>query len=311
MTALAGVSAYLPERTVTIADLADELMLTPIQVQVLQRKHGLREVRRRAPGETGTDLLVSAVRALTELQGREQLVRYVIYARGVPVAVPFPVNPVHEMCDRVGLGHALPFTVTHHACATNLLAIDLAGRLLADDGDPNALALVVAGETVFTHDVELSPEARVFGEGAGACLVSAHGLRDRVLSYVAEQRGDLDHWAPGVTDAAARFAKAYRGTLCDVINAAVDAAGLTMADIELLLPHNVNVVSWQRVCAQLDFPVERVLLDNVPRLGHAFAADLFVNYQLAMERNLLKPGTVYLAAAAGYGAIFAAMVFQH
>ncbi len=311
MTALAGVSAYLPEHRVTITELAGELLLSPAHVQVLQRKYGMREVRRRAPGETGTDLLVSAVRALAELRGRERLVRYVIYARGVPVAVPFPVNPVHELCDRVGLGHALPFTVTHQACVTNLLAIDLAGRLLAADGDQDALALVVAGETVFTQDAELPPEARIFGEGSGACLVSAHGRRDRVLGYACEQRGDLDHWAPGGTDHAARFAKAYRGTLCDVINAAVAAAGLRLSDIALLLPHNVNVVSWQRVCAQLEFPVDRVLLDNVALAGHAFAADLFLNYRLAVTRNLLDTGTNYLAAAAGYGATFAAMVLQH
>jgi len=311
MTALAGVAAYLPEHRATIADLAGELQLTPVQVQVLQRKYGMREVRRRAPGETGTDLLVSAVAALTELRGREQLVRYVIYARGVPVAVPFPVNPVRELCERVGLAHATAFTVTHQACTTNLLAIDLAGRLLDADGDPDALALVVAGETVFTQDAELPPEARIFGEGAGACLVSTQGHRDRVLAYVCEQRGDLDHWAPRVTDHAERFAKAYRSTLCGVINAAVDAAGLRLADIALLLPHNVNVVSWQRVCAQLDFPVDRVLLDNVARVGHTFTADLFINYRLAMARNLLADGTIYLAAAAGYGATFAAMIFQH
>jgi len=58
VTALAGVSAYLPKHQVTIAELADELQLTPAHVQVLQRKYGMREVRRRAPDETGTDLLV-------------------------------------------------------------------------------------------------------------------------------------------------------------------------------------------------------------------------------------------------------------
>ncbi|HEX4705037.1 MAG TPA: 3-oxoacyl-[acyl-carrier-protein] synthase III C-terminal domain-containing protein [Pseudonocardiaceae bacterium] len=310
MTALAGVSAYLPEHRVPITELAGPLALSASQLQVLQRKHGMREVRRRAPGETGTDLLVSAVRALAELPGREHLVRYVIYARGVPVNVPFPVNPVYELCERVGLGHAVAFTVTHHACATSLLAIDLAGRLLTAE-DPNALAVVVAGETVFTHDVELPAEARIFGEGAGACLVTADGHGDRVLAYVAEQRGDLDHWAPGETDHTGRFAKAYRGTLCGVISAAVDAAGLRLSDITLLLPHNVNVVSWERVCAQLGFSVDRVLLENVALLGHTFAADLFVNYRLAAERGLLHEGTIYLAAAAGYGATFAAMIFQH
>ena len=80
-----------------------------------------------------------------------------------------------------------------------------------------------------------------------------------------------------------------------------------------MLPHNVNLVTWQRMCMLLKFPRERVLLDNIPDTGHVFCADLFVNYQTACERGLLRPGDRYLAAAvgAGGGATFAAMVFEH
>lgn len=311
MTALRAVSAYLPERRVTIAELAEPLALTPSQVQVLQRIQGLREVRRQRDGESLVDLLAAAVGGLDGLAGREHLVRYVIYARGVPVATPFPVNPLHELCQRTGLAHANAFTVTHHACATSLLAVDLAGRLLAGDGDPDALALIVAGETVFTHDEELAPEARVFGEGAGACLVSSTEARDRLLSYVSRQRGDLDHWLPDRPDQAERFAKEYRAMVAEVVALAVEQAEVNLDDIVLMLPHNVNVRSWRGVCVQLGFPLERVLLENVSMVGHTFAADLFINHRTAVERGLLRPGDRYLVVAAGYGAVFSAMIFEH
>jgi 3-oxoacyl-[acyl-carrier-protein] synthase-3 len=311
MTALDAVSAYLPDRRVPIAELAGPLGISPAELRVLQRFHGLSEVRREADGGRPVDLLLAAAKAMAELSGREQLVRYVLYARGVPVATPYPVNPLHELCQLLGLGKAIACTVTHHACATSLLAVDIAGRLLATDGEPDALALVVAGETVFTHDLELAPESRVFGEGAGACLVSAAGPRNRLLSYVSRQRGDLDHWRSLESDAAKRFAQAYRELLVEVIRAAVRRAGLRLEDIRLILPHNVNVVSWQRVCRLLDFPTERVLLDNVPVVGHTFAADAFINYRSAVERNLLNHGDRYLVAAAGFGATFSAMVFEH
>jgi 3-oxoacyl-[acyl-carrier-protein] synthase-3 len=311
MTALDSVAAYLPYRRVPIESLADELNLSPSQVRVLHRFHGLSEVRRQDAGETLLDLLVAAVSALDELRGREHLVRYVLYARGVPVTTPYPLNPLHELCQRLGLGHASAFTVTHHACATSLLAVDIAGRLLVADGDPEALALIVAGETVFTYDVNLAPETRVFGEGAGACLVSADGPRDRLLSYASRQRGDLDHWLPESPDPAERFAQEYRELMAEVILAAVERAGLRLDEISLILPHNVNVVSWQRVCSRMGFPVERVLLDNVPLVGHTFAADAFINYRAAVERNLLSHGDRYLVAAAGFGAIFSAMLFEH
>lgn len=320
MTALDTVSAYLPEHRVPIEELAEQLDLSRSQVQVLRRVRGLSEVCRRKADELPLDLLAAAVDRLDGLRGREHLVRYVLYARGVPVTTPFPVNPVHELGRRYGLSHASAFTVTHHACATSLLAIDLAGRLLlADsaagdggaDGD-GALALVVAGETVFSHDPRLPPDARVLGEAAGACLVSARGPRDRVLAYVCHQRGDLDHWlAVDAGDFAERFAREYRELLSGVMRAAVRRAGLRLEDIALVLPHNVNVASWYGVCRLLDFPRERVMLHNVPRVGHTFAADAFVNHRSATELGLLRPGDRYLVAAAGYGATFSAMVLEH
>jgi len=93
----------------------------------------------------------------------------------------------------------------------------------------------------------------------------------------------------------------------------LDAAGVALADIGLILPHNVNVVTWQRLCLLLEFPPERVLLDNVADNGHVFCTDAFANYQTAVERGRLRPGDRYLVATvgAGDGATFAAMVFEH
>lgn len=311
MTGLAAVAAYLPRRRVPVEELGQELRLTPTQVRVLRRFNGLGEVRRQEPGETLVDLLEGAARSLPELAGREHLVRYLIYARGVPVVTPYPANPTHELRERLGLTGATAFAVTHHACVTGLLAIDLAGRLLARDAEPDALALVVAGEQVFTQDARLAAEHRVFGEAAGACLVSSAGPRDRLLSYAAHQRADLDHWGADGLAAMDRFAHEYTELLSEVILAAVARAGLTPDDIALVLPHNVNVVSWRRVCRRIGLPVARVLLDNVPLVGHTPSADLFVNHATAVAGGRLARGDRYLAAGAGFGAVFSAMVFEH
>ena len=93
--------------------------------------------------------------------------------------------------------------------------------------------------------------------------------------------------------------------------AAADQAGLKLGEISLILPHNVNVVSWQRLSRRIGFPAERVLLDNVPVTGHVFCADTFLNYATAVAGGRLAPGDRYLVAAAGLGATFSAMVFEH
>jgi 3-oxoacyl-[acyl-carrier-protein] synthase III len=318
MTALEAVSVYLPSAKVTVESLAEPLGLTEMQVKLFRRFHGLREAGRDPDPLYG--LLMKAATGLDALHGQEHRVRYVLYARAMPVVEPYPVNTLQKVCQTLGLSHAVTFTLTHQSCASGLLAIDMAGRLLAADvsaclagktpyGD-DSLALVLSGEKAFTREAQLFADTTVFGEGAAACLVSAFGERDRMLSYASNVRGEFDN-ATGENDA--RLQREYRPLLAEVMNRALYEAGLTLDDIRLVLPHNVNLVTWQRMCVLLKFPRDRVMLDNIPVNGHVFCADMFTNYQTARERGLLQPGDRYLAAAVGAGgaATFAAMVFEH
>jgi 3-oxoacyl-[acyl-carrier-protein] synthase-3 len=309
------VSVYLPPVRTPIDHLAGPLGLTEMQVKLFRRFHGLNEVGR--DGEASLyDLLMKAAAGLSELRGQEHRVRYVLHARAMPVVAPYPVNPLHEVCHALGLDHAVAFTVTHQSCASGLQAIDLAGRLLAADatrtpaGQPPPLALILSGEKAFTREAQLFVDTTVFGEGASACLVSASGPRDRMLAYAAQVRGEFDS-DTGENDVLLQ--REYRPTLASVMRQALDRAGATLDDIRVVLPHNVNLVTWQRMCLLLRFPRDRVLLDNIATTGHVFCADMFINYTTACERGLLRPGDRYLVAAvgAGGGATFAAMVFEH
>ncbi len=308
MTALLDVAVHLPEQRVAVEEVASRYGLTPMQVKVFRRYHKLGEVRR-DPGGGLIDLLRAAIAGLDGLRGREKQVRYVVHARTFPSVVPYPLHPVHDLCREFGLAQASAFSVGHHACASGLLALDVVGRLLAADPDPDALALVVAGEKTFTAEAEILRDTTFFSEGASACLVGHDGPRDRMLAYAVDQRGEYDDDAEEV---ALAFQRDYAQLLSDTIRAALDRAALPLTAVSALLPHNVNAPIWRQVCRILDFPLERVVLDNLASYGHVFCADAFINYRTAVQRELLRPGDHYvMAAGAGRGAAFAAMVFEH
>src|SRR5438132_919591 len=111
VTALDAVSVYTPDFRVPIENLAGPLGLTDLQVRLFRRFHGLGEIRF-DPDRSLADLLRDAAGGVTALRGREHRVRYVIYGRAMPVVVPYPRNPLHDVCRELGLGHALAFTVT-------------------------------------------------------------------------------------------------------------------------------------------------------------------------------------------------------
>jgi 3-oxoacyl-[acyl-carrier-protein] synthase III len=307
MTALAAVGTFVPADRVPIEFYADTFELTPMQIRVFRRYHKLGTATRSPESLAG--LLRHALADLALTPERAARVRYVLYARSFPAVVPYPHNPLHDVLRDAGLGHAQAFAVGQHACASGLLAIDLAGRLLAADGD-DALAVVLVGEKAFTRETQFVPETTMFGEGAAACLVSADGERDRLLSYVARLRGEFDHDRPEV---AAEYQRIYHDALGEAVTAAVERAGLALDDIAVILPHNVNHMAWRRACQRIGFPLERVVLEHVADYGHMFCADAFVNHRTAVQRGLLRPGDRYVIAAAGAGsaAAFAAMVFEH
>ncbi len=308
MTALVAIGTHVPEGRVPIESHADEYGLTPMQLRVFRRYHKLGTAAH-APDTSLTELLRLAVADLRLTTEQTTRIRYVLYARTLPGVVPYPFNPLHDVCRSFGLQHAQAFAVGHHACASGLLAVDLAGRLLAAAPD-GTLALIITGEKTFTREARLVPETTMFGEGAAACLIAASGPRDRQLSYVARLRGEFDEeldQAPG------EFQRIYHDALGEAVTSAVEQAGLTLDDIAVILPHNVNMVAWQRVCKRIGYPLERVLLEHVAEYGHVFCADAFLNHRTAVRRELLRPGDHYVIAAAGsgLGATFSAMVFEH
>ncbi|UJW29251.1 3-oxoacyl-ACP synthase [Saccharothrix sp. AJ9571] len=308
MTSLVAVSAYLPS-AVPIESLQGELELTDAQLRRLRRFYGLSEVCR--SGESEVETLLAAAGKLTALAGQEKRVRYLVRAKTMPGATPYPVNPMLEVREALGLSQATMFTLTDHACASGLLAVDLCGTLLAADGDPDALALVLCGEKAFTHTAQVIPDVAIMGEATAAVLVAPGGDRDRVLGFATATHGGPGGAVILSDEEATEFRQIYPDALAEVTHAAVAEAGLRLSDIDLVLPHNVNRVSWIRAGGALGLPKEKIFLGNVGSTGHCFCADPFLNHATATSLGLLTPGSNYLMVSVGLGSTFSAMVCQH
>jgi 3-oxoacyl-[acyl-carrier-protein] synthase-3 len=311
LTSIKAVSIYLPPVSVPVSEYLQDHGLTDARIKIHERYYGFGQIRL-DPNASLANHLSAAAAKLDALPGQNHHVRYVIQARTMPVVSPYPVNPLHEVSQSLGLTHATTFCVTQHACASGLLAVNLAGKLLAADGHPDALALVLTGEKAFTSCAQVIADTGVMGEGTAALLVRFGGDRDRVLSYATHTRGEFSGGAWMSPELSQTFQQDYPVALADVMLAAVAKAGLRIDDIDLVLPHNVNRMSWMRVLKRLGIRgTDRLFLDNLPLTGHCFGADSFINYQTARDRGRLRPGDRYLMTAVGLGATFSAMVLQH
>lgn len=315
---LERIEAHLPERAVTISDLSERLGLRRNEAGVFRRIHGLDQLRY-DPDLNLFDLLLPAARRALAAAPDPDQIAYVMYAHTMLTLAPPDLDVAQVLKDRLGLAHADAFALNQQACVSTLGAIDVAGELLRADGQPAdgngsrpcGYALVVTGEQAYSPRVQLIPHSAVMAEAAGACLVTLDGAGDEVRSCVINTLGE---YAAGLLMSDAEFSEfgtAYPGVLAGVINSAAREAGLDLFDIDLIIPHNVNMISWRQVIKELGIDSSTVFLENIPRFSHCYSADAFVNYDSLRAQGRLVPGRHYLLASVGLGATFGAMVITH
>jgi len=304
-----SVASFLPERSVRIEELGEHLGLRRAELGVFRKFYGL-ETLRYDPDLALIDLLRPAAALALEALPPQARVDYVVYAHTTQTLAPPDVDMAQVIRDELGLAGADAFALSQQACASSLGAIDVVAELLrsADDG---GYALVVTGERAFSPTVQLVPNTTIMADGAGACLVTLDGAGDVVRSFVTRTLGEYAEWTRLDPQDSRQFAESYGARLADVIRAAVAEAGLAFDDIDQVIPHNVNMLAWRQTIAALDALPDRFFLDNIPRYGHTFTSDLFINYTTMRDAGLLVDGGRYVLAAVGLGATFGAMVITH
>jgi 3-oxoacyl-[acyl-carrier-protein] synthase-3 len=95
----------------------------------------------------------------------------------------------------------------------------------------------------------------------------------------------------------------------DASRQAVAAAGLEMADIALLIPHQANIRIIDAAAKRLELGPERVF-SNVDRYGNTSSASIPLAMSEALQAGRIKEGDTVLAVSFGAGLSWAAAVLR-
>jgi 3-oxoacyl-[acyl-carrier-protein] synthase-3 len=90
---------------------------------------------------------------------------------------------------------------------------------------------------------------------------------------------------------------------------AINKAGLTRDDIDLLIPHQANVRIIQSVAKRLGFPMDKVFV-NIDRYGNTSAASIPIAISEAVTEGRLRDENNLLVVAFGSGLTSAAGVIH-
>jgi 3-oxoacyl-[acyl-carrier-protein] synthase-3 len=303
-----GVGAALPARVVTNAEVAERL---GVSERWITARTGIDTRRRAEPAATLVSLATEAgAAALAEAGVPAHEVDLVLVA--TMTADDVIHNAAPQVAAALGAPAAAAFDVGA-ACSGFVLGLE-AARGWVESGRAEHALVIGADLMSRVVDPEDRNTAALFGDGAGAILLTARlGLADP-LSVVAGADGD-----PGrlvVTPHGGTMRMQGHDTfrlavdrLSEATRDAVALAGLALADVDLFVFHQANGRILSAVGERLELPPERVV-NAIAELGNTSAATVPLALAAARDDGRLRPGTRVLLGAFGAGMTWVATLIR-
>ena len=315
---------YLPDNVVTNGDLAKRMDTSD---EWIRSRTGIRERRLAPEGMNTADLGAGAAKVAMARAGIDPgEVDTVIVSTSTPDRwMPATACDVQAL---LGCRNAFAFDVMA-ACTGFIYSLGVAeGYLATGRGE---IALVIAAEKMSSIlNWEDRSTCVLFGDGAGAAvlrrangsgrgIVSSHMRSDGNLACLLSRPagGAIEPMSQAVLESARHlvqmqgrevFKNAVR-SMAEACEFALQQAGMTADEIDILVPHQANVRIIEATAKYAGVDMEKVFV-NVDRYGNMSSASIPVALDEAQEQGLVGPGSNVLTVAFGAGLTWGAMVLR-
>ena len=317
---IAGCGSYLPARVMTNDELA--AMVDTSDAWIVERT-GIRQRHIAAEGEFTSDLAFKAAeKALVDAGLAADDVDMIVVATTTPDNT-FPAVAT-QVQAKLGLGHGTAFDV-QAVCSGFIYGLAVADNFIK--GGQARTVLVIGADTMSRIlDWKDRDTCVLFGDGAGAVVVVAaenesgnpggggtgNSGAPGILSTHLHSDGRLTELlyvdgGPSTTQTAGYLRMQGREVfrravvnMAEVVNEAMAANGLTVADIDWVVPHQANKRILDRTARKLGLPPERVVV-TIDRHANTSAASVPLALDEAVRDGRIREGQLILMEAMGGG----------
>ncbi|WP_315111287.1 beta-ketoacyl-ACP synthase III [Clostridium intestinale] len=315
-----SIGGYAPSNVVINEDLS-KIMDTSDE-WIISRT-GIKE-RRISETEDCSDLAYNAANIALEKSGvKAEDLDLIIVATVSPDA--FCPSVACLVQDKLKAVNATAFDL-NAACSGFVYGLITADALIKTGNYKKAL---VIGSEVLSKlvDWEDRTTAVLFGDGAGAAILSA-SEEQGLVSGVTSSKGDKwMHLTAGALDVASPYSKIEEkkkktlsmngrevfkfatGVMVENINNVLEKSGLTLNDIDHIVPHQANVRIIDFVAKKLELPLEKFYI-NLDRYGNTSSASIPLALNEMDSKGLLKKGQKIILVGFGAGLTSGALIIN-
>ncbi|MCW3834752.1 beta-ketoacyl-ACP synthase III [Sphingomonas canadensis] len=314
-----GTGSALPPHRVSNAELAEKVDTSD---DWIVERTGIRFRHIAGEGETTGTLAADAARAALAAAGREAKdIDLIVLATATPDQT-FPATATRVQAA-LGINDCVAFDVAA-VCSGFLYALQVADSMIR--AGAHRRAIVIGAET-FSRILDWEDRATcvLFGDGAGAVVLEAQesaGPQGRGI-LAARLHADGRHngllyvdGGPSTTGTVGKVrmkgSEVFRHAvvnLAGVMGEALDAAGLTPADVDWVVPHQANKRILDATARKLGLAPEKVIV-TVDQHANTSAASVPLALDTAVKDGRIKPGDLLVLEAMGGGFTWGAAVVR-
>lgn len=313
-TRILGFGGYRPQRLVPNSEIVEAIDSSD---EWIQERSGVRTRHFARDDETMLDMAESAARDAIARSGVDPatidgaILGSVTHDMFTPAAAPM-------LADRLGLDSPVAFDLSA-ACAGYCHGIGVASDLVRAG---SASTVLVLGAERLTSVLDPSDRgtAFIFGDGAGAAIVGASdhvGIGPTIwgsdgAAWEAIRPNVLEDGSPGPT-ITMQGQSVFRWavwSMAPVALRAIDAAGLSVDDIDVFIPHQANVRIIDAMAKQMKLPERVVIARDIVDTANTSAASVPLAAERLVREGQAKSGDLALQIGFGAGLAYAAQVVE-
>lgn len=321
---IAGLGAYVPDRVLSNEDL--EKIVDTSDEWITQRT-GIKERRILAENEATSDLAAAAsVRALEMAETDPSELDMILIATCTPDYF-FPATGC-LVASRIGASNAAAYDI-EAACSGFTFGLAQGGAAIVAGLAANVLVVGAEALSRFT-DYEDRRSCILFGDGAGAAVLrrasgaseviytelGSDGSKEQLLILPgAGSRHPASHQS---VDEKQHFMKiqgreVFRlavNKLTELMLRVPERTGVSLEDIDLIIPHQSNYRIINSACERVGVPVEKAYM-NIDRFGNTSAASIPIAMDEAARNGRMRRGNLVLLLAFGGGITWASVLLRY
>ncbi|MGL4970299.1 beta-ketoacyl-ACP synthase III [Cetobacterium sp.] len=318
-----GLGTYVPENVMTNFDFEKIIDTTD---EWIRTRTGIEERRFASETQATSDLGAEAAKVALEKSGVSvEDIDMIILATTTP---DYPIQSTACVVQElIGAVNAAAVDI-NAACSGFVYALTMAKALIASGMNKKVL---VIGAEVLSKCVDMQDRNTcvLFGDGAAAAVVSeveeGYGIISQFLGAEADVKGALRTPAGGTRKPLSQEVLEERSNFLqmkgqDVFKFAVKAlpkatvealemAGLTASDLDMVFPHQANSRIIEAASKRLEIPMDKFYL-NLNKYGNTSSASIGLALGEALEKGLVKKGDTIALTGFGAGLTYASMILK-